>query len=158
LTLRREVMAVAVREAMARCGYKRDAVVPSFTPVKDQDGQVRYQVKLLLRDCNAEAISQMISLETAIRRRAATVDPMSKDWMSAIVWQFEFDAQRQAEVARELSEALARFRGEGPTQAVPAPVAADPLAELNSMFAEHDMLYVAQKIDFQNTEPMTGGE
>jgi len=86
---RRELISVAVRDALKIHDLPADCItadcLPSLTPTKERG----LHIQLVFRDCRPRLLAYVVTLESAVKRRLRRLDPLSPSWITAVSWRFE---------------------------------------------------------------------
>jgi hypothetical protein len=86
---RRELISMAVRDILKKHGLPKGSItadaLPGFTP----SAQRGIHVQLVFRDSRPNLLSYVVAMESAVRRRLQSLDPLSPSWISGVSWRVE---------------------------------------------------------------------
>lgn len=88
-SIRREVVAIALRETLRKHGIPATWITAETAPASTARRERGAHVRLAMREWRPELLPFTVALQKTVRARIARLDPAAADWLTGITWKFE---------------------------------------------------------------------
>lgn len=88
-SVRREVVAIALRETLRKQGIPATWITAETAPANTARRERGAHVRLTMREWHPELLPFTVALQKTVRARIARLDATSADWLTGIAWKFE---------------------------------------------------------------------
>lgn len=86
---RRELITMALRDALKRHGLAHDCIAAKGLPCPTADGQRGMHIQLVWIEGQPALAAYVVAIESAVKAGLRRLDPLSPSWLSGFSWRFE---------------------------------------------------------------------
>lgn len=86
---RRELITMALRDALKRHGLAHDCVAARGLTATTADGQRGMHIQLVWKEGQPALAAYVVAIELAVKAGLRRLDPLSSSWLSGFSWRFE---------------------------------------------------------------------
>lgn len=86
---RRELITMALRDALKRHGLAHDCIAAQGLPCLTADGQRGMHIQLVWTKGQPALAAYVVAIESAVKAGLRRLDPLSPSWLSGVSWRFE---------------------------------------------------------------------